>query len=207
MRHLPRKKAFTLIEILVVIGIIALLAAILFPVLSSARERARTSSCLNNEKQIAMALSQYTQDYARRFPINPVCVDPSDPAKNLCDGWAYNIGPTLKDVFQCPSEEQAAVDGYTDYWLNSELMGVSNVRIRYPSNTILIGDGDAGAPTSNMSPTSLPPWDANAGYTERHFDGANYAFVDGHVKWLKSDSITVDDAAAGNNFAFRIKAP
>ena len=72
-------KPFTLIELLVVIAIIAILAAILLPTLASARERGRTTDCLNNEKQIMAAFALYcndndgwmvpteSQDYKRRW--------------------------------------------------------------------------------------------------------------------------------------------
>jgi prepilin-type N-terminal cleavage/methylation domain-containing protein/prepilin-type processing-associated H-X9-DG protein len=62
-------KAFTLIELLVVIAIIAILAAILFPVFASAREKARQTSCLSNQKNIGLAILQYTQDYDESFPL------------------------------------------------------------------------------------------------------------------------------------------
>ena len=60
---MSKRTGFTLIELLVVIAIIAILAAILFPVFAKAREKARQSSCLSNEKQMALAILQYAQDY------------------------------------------------------------------------------------------------------------------------------------------------
>src|SRR5258707_4566767 len=62
--------AFTLIDLLVVIAIIAILAAILFPVFGRARENARRSSCQSNEKQLGVAFAQYTQDYDEKFPMS-----------------------------------------------------------------------------------------------------------------------------------------
>ncbi len=57
------KKAFTLIELLLVISIIAILAALLFPVFGSAREKARQISCDSNLHQIGLAIDMYAQDY------------------------------------------------------------------------------------------------------------------------------------------------
>lgn len=59
---------FTLIELLVVIAIIAILAAILFPVFAQAREKARQTTCLSNEKQIALGVMMYVQDFDEAFP-------------------------------------------------------------------------------------------------------------------------------------------
>jgi type II secretory pathway pseudopilin PulG len=54
-----------------VIAIIAILAAILFPVFSQAREKARQAACTSNEKNIALALQQYAQDYDEIFVYSP----------------------------------------------------------------------------------------------------------------------------------------
>ena len=66
---LSKVYGFTLIELLVVIAIIAILAAILFPVFGQARQKARQTSCLSNEKQIVTAFMQYVQDYDEVMPL------------------------------------------------------------------------------------------------------------------------------------------
>jgi prepilin-type N-terminal cleavage/methylation domain-containing protein len=69
MRNIRRLwSCFTLIELLVVIAIIAILAALLLPALAAAREKARRTSCLNNLKQMAVALESYCSDYNQYFP-------------------------------------------------------------------------------------------------------------------------------------------
>jgi len=62
------RPAFTLLEILIVISIIGLLAALLFPVFARVRESGRTQVCSSNLRQLGLAFTQYTQDYGGRFP-------------------------------------------------------------------------------------------------------------------------------------------
>lgn len=106
-------RGFTLIELLIVIAIIAILAAILFPVFARARENARRSACQSNLKQIGLGLAQYTQDYDERMPIQqganvlnfmtPAATTP--PGTPLTMNLFYQIYPYIKNtgVYRCPS--------------------------------------------------------------------------------------------------------
>jgi len=68
---MDRKHAFTLVELLVVMAIIAILAALLIPALSRARSEDARVSCVSNERQLNMALAQYAMDHEERYPVEP----------------------------------------------------------------------------------------------------------------------------------------
>src|SRR5437764_7531583 len=109
MKQRGRKPGFTLIELLVVIAVIAILAAILFPVFAQARDRARKSACSSNMRQMGAALMMYTQDYDETFPQfrfhgNFWVGMASDQGQHVY-GWNNAIAPYLKsiDVFGCPA--------------------------------------------------------------------------------------------------------
>lgn len=96
-----RRNGFTLIELLVVIAIIAILAAILFPVFAQAREKARSTSCLSNMKQIGLAFIMYSADHDGCFP-SVYDDNLGYPAGRII--WADKVSPYVKSrsLFACP---------------------------------------------------------------------------------------------------------
>ena len=86
---LPAKRGFTLIELLVVIAIIAILAAILFPVSATAREKARQTACLSNEKQLGLAFIQYTEDYDEILPYGSQGATGGTPGQIGCAAASF----------------------------------------------------------------------------------------------------------------------
>jgi len=103
-RDMPVTKSsagFTLIELLVVIAIIAILASILFPVFAQAREKARQSSCLSNQKQLALGVLTYVQDYDEGFPLSQFRVTPpvgnASPSGDTAYEWTWAVQPYIKN--------------------------------------------------------------------------------------------------------------
>lgn len=193
--------------------------AISFPVFAHARENARRSSCQSNLKNIGLGYQQYTADYDDRLPLivsnSKAIIDRFRDAKGLLTtaapayGWVDALQPYIKStcVFRCPSEKSQpsgrndfTESGLTVYWMNAQVSSVRTKSLRSPGDVFLAGDGDgrdqdtsaryskSGPPTGAYNDIQ-PPW------TERHLGGANFCYVDGHVKWIRPEDASASPGA------------
>lgn len=214
-----RGHGFTLIELLIVIAIIAILAAILFPVFARARENARRTNCQSNLKQIGLGALQYSQDYDEKLVR-------AWYGAGKAYKWMDAIFPYLKSeqVFNCPSHAFGAPAGpykvrngtnYGSYAINSAYygegdfeqspageLGTSLASIQDPSGCIWIGDSSAhfefawedksDQPFVETDPSGLRYLDY---LVERHLSTVPALYCDGHVKSVKLDSLVRKNAA------------
>ncbi|MDB5332376.1 MAG: N-terminal cleavage protein [Phycisphaerales bacterium] len=157
-----RVAAFTLVELLVVIGIIALLISILMPALSRAREQAKQVQCMSNMRQLAMAFRMYVDANKGKYPRPAANVLPEDwiywsSGRNLDEGKIvpYLNGTHFRaDAYRCPSDDAVthASGYYYSYSVNElichyQLQGpnlnletINDSQIRDSSDKILIID-------------------------------------------------------------------
>lgn len=206
-RHPHRRiccHAFTLLEVLIAIGIVAVLTVVLLSVVSNIRESGRRTTCQNNQRQIAVAIQHYVVDYEGAYPL--------DVSVELVKGrptqfrWEHAITPYLKNqqVFQCPTHPPASLSD-EDYTYNARRL--NTIVPRLPKALI------SGTQESTL-PNAATIWmTVDSGYISGdgtfhdlrevtttscgrsflgsilHSSGGNYSFVDGHVTWLRPEAI------------------
>jgi len=214
-----RDHAFTLIELLTVISIIAVLAAILFPVFAKAREQARTSTCASNVSQLSRAFVMYVGDNNGRYPSEggagrPMVSDWVQVGDRKGDAIVADVKhgsiyPYVKErgVYRCQADITKSEVSYT---VSHPFDLIRETAIRWPSTSTFVVEEYVDRWAGHNDGTFWPLRD-NSDWTQGslnwnylanwHIGKGLVLFADGHVKAVLQDDLTPrTGVAAGGPF-------
>ncbi len=181
-----RRRGFTLVELLVVIGIIALLISMLMPALASARQKALMMQCLSNERQIGVSLMDYVNNWNGHFFPPGMGANAADPPPATTNVWPCVVfGRSDPPIMMCPNDPDAGF--LHSYIMNNHLSdhdikywsGVNALAGVTPDKIIVMGEKVTTEIDYYMDPGDF------SRLTEpfRHGPvGSNYLFMDWHAE-------------------------
>ena len=176
---------FTLVELMVVIGIIAVLMGLLLPVLSKARESSRRTTCLSNLRTLVQAMHLYADDNRDMLPNDTASqtYQPDDASVLVYFAGKYVGKPK---VFYCPSSRggaPSAIDNGYSGEVNSARFSYEFLPIWWPS--------DQGPALTQFKGETPLTWDNDGGDDKsgigNHEHGGNVGYADGHAEWQRVD--------------------